>query len=40
VVEEPILTAGMTKEDAGALAEEVHNIISKRLLEVGGRVAD
>lgn len=40
VVEEPIPTAGMTKQDAGALADEVHNIIAKRLLEVGGRVAD
>ncbi|MDH3462858.1 MAG: 1-acyl-sn-glycerol-3-phosphate acyltransferase [Acidimicrobiia bacterium] len=40
VVETPIPTKGLEKADAGALAEEVHTIIAKTLLELGGRVSD
>lgn len=39
IVDASIDTRGMTSQDAGSLAEEVHTLIAKRVLELGGRVA-
>lgn len=39
VVEKPIDTVGMTAQDSGALAEQVHEIIARRLSELGGRIS-
>lgn len=39
IVDPPIETAGMTQADADALRERVHEIIAKRVRDLGGRVA-
>lgn len=39
VVDAAIETSGLTSRDSGSLAEEVHRLISKRVLELGGTVA-
>jgi len=39
IVDPPIETAGMTQADADALRERVHDIIAKRVRDLGGRVA-
>ncbi len=39
VVDAAIDTSRLTSQDAGLLAEEVHRLIAKRVLELGGKVA-
>jgi 1-acyl-sn-glycerol-3-phosphate acyltransferase len=39
IVDAPIDTADLTTQDSGPLADEVHTLIAKRVLELGGQVA-